>query len=604
MNSIHCPECSVEVPGTAIACPECNFPVSKLMGLSSAILTNDRDMVAGLIQLGADVNSVDKNGRTPLMVASSIGSTEIVQMLMAAGARPEFVNEAGETAISTARTRDVEKILRRAVVVSRFISLHKKEPQQSTTPTVEESQPVSIATPESPVAQKVDFDATQPLSRNEQEMQVEPNIVEETAVKPKASVDDELQAIPDNLHEPFLSFSFNIPEEIQAADLQIAEPPPVEEFSGTINNEEIIEETAFISPLIVSEPIEIAIEALNDPPQMEAVAETNTEIEELAIEEVFFENDPDFEDPFMSFITDYVEFNSKTEEAAPKIVPEIVTAEETAAQVEEPVEEQPLENDPDLDDPFMRLIADQQTFTESMTWENRVEDYVPSTSNAQESAPDQDPIAEPVAEFLEIPNPHQPFLSLQFNNPQDLQTAELQTYEPRAIEEFSNILNHEEIIEETAFISPLIVPEPIEIASQSPTELPEVETVEELSVQEEEPYTQIEEPIVEELFIENAPNSSDPFLTFMTELQASDVQPGIIEAPIFETPAFTQPNTDFAFEQSSKEFPTAQQFRSKFSEPQWIELEPTIWDQEELPSSCSNQRKNKYTFLNRTIFRI
>jgi tetratricopeptide (TPR) repeat protein len=95
------------------------------MGLSAAILTKNAYRVASLIQLGADVNSVDKNGRTPLMIAVLIDSVEIVEMLLAAGAKPEFMNDAGETALSTAKSRDVERIIRRAIVVARFSSLQK-----------------------------------------------------------------------------------------------------------------------------------------------------------------------------------------------------------------------------------------------------------------------------------------------------------------------------------------------------------------------------------------------------------------------------------------------------------------------------------------------
>lgn len=120
MTSIHCPECSTEVSAPKQACPNCNFPISKLRGLSSAILTRNAERVAGLIQLGADVNAVDNNARTPLMIAALLDDAEIVQMLLAAGAKPEFVNTNGETAFSVARSKDVERLIRRAIVVSKF----------------------------------------------------------------------------------------------------------------------------------------------------------------------------------------------------------------------------------------------------------------------------------------------------------------------------------------------------------------------------------------------------------------------------------------------------------------------------------------------------
>jgi hypothetical protein len=128
MASIRCPDCSTQLSGSDRVCPRCNLPISDLRRLSAAILTKNAHMVAGLIQLGADVNAIDQNERTPLMIAASIASDEIVQMLLAAGAKPEFINTAGETALSVAKSREVERIIRRAIVVNRFTSIQKSAP--------------------------------------------------------------------------------------------------------------------------------------------------------------------------------------------------------------------------------------------------------------------------------------------------------------------------------------------------------------------------------------------------------------------------------------------------------------------------------------------
>ncbi|MCI0445660.1 ankyrin repeat domain-containing protein [bacterium] len=77
MTSIHCPDCSTEVTSSERTCPRCNFPISKLRGLSAAILTKNAERVAGLIQLGADVNAPDQNGRTPLITAALMDDAEI-----------------------------------------------------------------------------------------------------------------------------------------------------------------------------------------------------------------------------------------------------------------------------------------------------------------------------------------------------------------------------------------------------------------------------------------------------------------------------------------------------------------------------------------------
>lgn len=130
-------------------------------------------MVAALIQLGADVNSVDQNGRTPLMIGSFIGDIDIVEMLLAAGANPEYTNDAGESALSLAQTKDVERLLRRAIVVLKFSASRKKE-TEDITPAVEEVSadveevPADIEealTHLEPVIQppQINFDSTQPI---------------------------------------------------------------------------------------------------------------------------------------------------------------------------------------------------------------------------------------------------------------------------------------------------------------------------------------------------------------------------------------------------------------------------------------------------------
>jgi len=129
-------------------------------------------MVAALIQLGADVNSIDQNGRTPLMIASFIGDVDIVEMLLAAGANPEYTNDAGESALSLAQTKDVERLLRRAIVVLKFSASRKKETEE-VIPAVEvqadvEEVPADIEealTHLEPVDQppQITFDSTQPI---------------------------------------------------------------------------------------------------------------------------------------------------------------------------------------------------------------------------------------------------------------------------------------------------------------------------------------------------------------------------------------------------------------------------------------------------------
>ena len=119
MALIYCPECSAQVSTSALACPSCGFPVPKLSDIHPVILKKDERALSDLIALGADVNQVDQNGRTPLMLAASIGSIRMIQMLLDAGAAPDYMNASRETALTIAskkRKRDVEQLLRKALI--------------------------------------------------------------------------------------------------------------------------------------------------------------------------------------------------------------------------------------------------------------------------------------------------------------------------------------------------------------------------------------------------------------------------------------------------------------------------------------------------------
>src|SRR5262245_42505059 len=163
-------------------------------------------MIAALIQLGADVNSVDQNGRTPLMIASFIGDDEIVEMLLAAGANPQFTNDAGETALTLAQTKDVERLLRRAIVVNRFSAARKKE----TGETIENEQPEI----EEPAVEDVPADVEEALTHLEpviesprlnldstQEIPVSFHEITNEAFVPIIPNLDSTQPIPITLHE-------------------------------------------------------------------------------------------------------------------------------------------------------------------------------------------------------------------------------------------------------------------------------------------------------------------------------------------------------------------------------------------------------------------
>ena len=86
-------------------------------------------MVKFLIAHGADVNATDENGRTALMHTADMdrrfggsGHLQVVQILLAAGARPELRDRLEKDARSLAeaqRKTTIAQILQRALTSSR-----------------------------------------------------------------------------------------------------------------------------------------------------------------------------------------------------------------------------------------------------------------------------------------------------------------------------------------------------------------------------------------------------------------------------------------------------------------------------------------------------
>ena len=73
--------------------------------LDSAVHNNNVALARLFIERGANVNAIGKTGYTPLLFAASIdfGDTEMMELLLKAGARVDIKNSAGKTALDLAR---------------------------------------------------------------------------------------------------------------------------------------------------------------------------------------------------------------------------------------------------------------------------------------------------------------------------------------------------------------------------------------------------------------------------------------------------------------------------------------------------------------------
>ncbi len=82
--------------------------------LSWAVVENRLDLVEALLDLGANINHVDKFGYTPALYAATIdhGDEEILELLIERGADLTIVSKEGHTAVSNARRFNYPEIVR------------------------------------------------------------------------------------------------------------------------------------------------------------------------------------------------------------------------------------------------------------------------------------------------------------------------------------------------------------------------------------------------------------------------------------------------------------------------------------------------------------
>ena len=76
-----------------------------------AMVSNNIHIARLLIQHGANVSSIDKDGKSVLMMAALNGQLDLVKLLIYKGADHAFLSEHGKTALDFARAFDRETVV-------------------------------------------------------------------------------------------------------------------------------------------------------------------------------------------------------------------------------------------------------------------------------------------------------------------------------------------------------------------------------------------------------------------------------------------------------------------------------------------------------------
>ena len=86
---------------------------SGLRPINSAAAAGNREVVAVLLDRGADVHAAQRGGYTALHSAAARGDLELIELLLDAGADPALESDDGETAAAIALERGHEQAARR-----------------------------------------------------------------------------------------------------------------------------------------------------------------------------------------------------------------------------------------------------------------------------------------------------------------------------------------------------------------------------------------------------------------------------------------------------------------------------------------------------------
>ncbi len=74
-------------------------------GLTALMVAATADIAQELLNAGAEVNTADEHGRTPLMRAAGVGRVDVVKLLLESGADAKAQTPAGHTAAAFARSK-------------------------------------------------------------------------------------------------------------------------------------------------------------------------------------------------------------------------------------------------------------------------------------------------------------------------------------------------------------------------------------------------------------------------------------------------------------------------------------------------------------------
>jgi hypothetical protein len=130
--------------------------VSSSIPLTNAVTSGDEQAVSALLANGADVNETTGVGQTALILAVIFGRTNLVKLLMKAGADPQLRDNLGLNAIEWAQRRGLTEVV--AILTN---DVHESTPPKRIVIPLDE--PEKVVVPEKPEAKESVSDAEKSL---------------------------------------------------------------------------------------------------------------------------------------------------------------------------------------------------------------------------------------------------------------------------------------------------------------------------------------------------------------------------------------------------------------------------------------------------------